>query len=41
MRDSVSRQDQGHGVEIGGNNIRAAIDLLPDVLRRFKAKAVA
>ncbi len=29
------------GVEIGGNNVRAAIDLLPDVLRRFKAKSVA
>ncbi len=28
------------GVEIGGNNIRAAIDLLPDVLRRFQAKSV-
>ena len=29
------------GVEIGGNNVRAAIDLLPDVLRRFKAKSDA
>ena len=25
-----------YGVDIGGNNVRAAIDLLPDTLRRFK-----
>jgi len=29
-----------YGVDIGGNNIRAAIDLLPDTLRRFKGKPV-
>ena len=30
---------QGKYVDVGGNNIRASIDLLPDALRRFKSKA--
>jgi replication-associated recombination protein RarA len=29
---------QGKYVDVGGNNIRACIDLLPDALRRFKGK---
>ncbi|MEK6677733.1 MAG: hypothetical protein AABZ47_19025 [Planctomycetota bacterium] len=28
------------GVDIGGNNIRAAIDMLPDTLRRFKGTPI-
>ncbi len=32
---------QGKYVDVGGNNIRACIDLLPDALRRFKGKANA
>jgi DNA polymerase III gamma/tau subunit len=32
---------QGKYVDVGGNNIRACIDLLPDALRRFKGKAKA
>lgn len=31
---------QGKYVDVGGNNLRAAIDQLPDALRRFKGKAV-
>ncbi len=30
---------QGKYVDVGGNNIRACIDQLPDALRRFKGKA--
>ena len=30
---------QGKYCDVGGNNIRACIDLLPDALRRFKGKA--
>ncbi|MCH8962901.1 MAG: hypothetical protein IH820_16720 [Bacteroidetes bacterium] len=30
---------QGKYVDVGGNNVRACIDLLPDALRRFKGKA--
>ena len=29
---------QGKYVDVGGNNIRACIDLLPDALRRYKSK---
>ncbi len=29
---------QGKYVDVGGNNIRACIDQLPDALRRFKGK---
>ena len=29
---------QGKYVDVGGNNVRACIDLLPDALRRFKSK---
>ncbi len=32
---------QGKYVDVGGNNIRACIDLLPDALRRYKGKAEA
>ena len=32
---------QGKYVDVGGNNIRACIDQLPDALRRFKGKANA
>ncbi|MGB2985558.1 MAG: AAA family ATPase [Phycisphaerae bacterium] len=32
---------QGKYVEVGGNNIRACIDQLPDALRRFNGKAKA
>ncbi len=31
---------QGKYCDVGGNNIRACIDLLPDALRRFKGKPV-
>ena len=30
---------QGKYVDVGGNNIRACIDLLPDALRRFQQRA--
>ena len=32
---------QGKYIDVGGNNIRACVDLLPDTLRRYKGKAVA
>lgn len=32
---------QGKYVDVGGNNIRACVDQLPDALRRFKGKPVA
>ncbi len=32
---------QSKYIDVGGNNIRACIDLLPDTLRRFRAKAKA
>ena len=32
---------QGKYVDVGGNNIRACIDQLPDALRRYKGKAAA
>ena len=32
---------QAKYVDVGGNNIRACIDLLPDTLRRFRVKAKA
>ena len=32
---------QGKYTDVGGNNIRAAIDQLPDALRRFKSRAQA
>ncbi len=32
---------QGKYCDVGGNNVRACIDLLPDTLRRFKGKAEA
>lgn len=30
-----------YGVDVGGNNMRACIDQLPDALRRFKCRAQA
>jgi hypothetical protein len=32
---------QGKYCDVGGNNIRACVDMMPDTLRRYKGKAVA
>ncbi len=32
---------QGKYVDVGGNNIRACVDMLPDALRRYKSRAQA